>query len=280
MWLLLIVMSYMCEKNIGFQKVSTRKSVKHFIFILMTCSYDNILDILAYKIYYSNEVHLFLLTFLNAGSGDWEWSSFLSKEDGPGKVNFTADSLKSKRVQEGKRPSRQGKSKLEDISQRLSRHGKSKRGPFPSFSSLCPPPSLLLPSSSPLHLHVPSSLHSILLPPFSPALLFLSFSRFLPSSFPVFFFFFKKRNIDYPGRVQQDRRWWLAINCSTLSRNKHTLKTKHWLRKNLKLLFSHLKRNSLLSLSHGNVLLALERLLPGPYAIVPADQLHGLRGTS
>lgn len=168
-----------------------------------------------------------------------------------------------------------------DISQRPSRRGKSKRGPFPSFSSLCLPPSLPLPSSSPLHPHAPSSLHSTLLPPFSPASLFRSFSCLLPSSFPVFFFFFfKKGNTDYPGRVQQDRRWWFAINCSTLSRNKHSFKTKHWLRKNLKLLFSHLKRNSLLSLSHGNVLLALERLLPGPYATVPADQLHGLRGTS
>ena len=82
-----------------------------------------------------------------------------------------------------------------DISQRPSRHGKSKRGPFPSFSSLCLPPSLPLPSSSPLHPHAPSSLHSALLPPFSPASLFRSFSCLLPSSFPVFFFFFLRKEI-------------------------------------------------------------------------------------
>lgn len=58
------------KKTLDFKKSVLRKSVKVFIFILTTCSYDNILDILAYKIYYSNEVHLFLLTFLNAGSGD------------------------------------------------------------------------------------------------------------------------------------------------------------------------------------------------------------------
>lgn len=149
---------------------------------------------------------------------------------------------------------------------------------------LFPPSVPLPPSCSRLHLRFISTSPPPSTPSsFLPSLL-LCFSFPSPASFllpfPCSFFFFKKRNIDYPGRVQQDRRWWLAINCSTLSRNKHTLKTKHWLRKNLKLLFSHLKRNSLLSLSHGNVLLALERLLPGPYAIVPADQLHGLRGTS
>lgn len=53
------------KKTLDFKKSVLRKSVKYFIFILMTCSYDNILDILAYKIYYSNEVHLFLLTSLN-----------------------------------------------------------------------------------------------------------------------------------------------------------------------------------------------------------------------
>ena len=52
------------KKTLDFKKSVLRKSVKYFIFILMTCSYDNILDILAYEIYYSNEVHLCLLTFL------------------------------------------------------------------------------------------------------------------------------------------------------------------------------------------------------------------------
>ena len=53
------------ENTLDFKKSVLKKSVKYFIFILMACSYDNILDTLAYEIYYSNEVHLFLLTFLN-----------------------------------------------------------------------------------------------------------------------------------------------------------------------------------------------------------------------
>lgn len=144
--------------------------------------------------------------------GGWVWQG-----------HFSADSLKSKRVQEGKRPSRQGKSELEDLSKRPSRYSKFTWETFPrdpldrtslnwrtfprdplDMESLTGghfllfPLSVSLPPAPCLHFHFPSSLHSIfLLLFFSPVLLVLSFSCFLPSSFPVFFFF-KKRNIDYP----------------------------------------------------------------------------------
>lgn len=119
----------------------------------------------------------------------------LSKEDGPGKVNLTADSLKSKRVQEGKRQvlsSRLGKSKLEDISKRPSRY-KSKWGTFPrgppDKASLNGGHFLLSPLSVSLSLAPCLHLHFISISPppsisiFLPSSLLFCFSFPSPASF-------------------------------------------------------------------------------------------------
>lgn len=123
-----------------------------------------------------------ILTVQNKEGRSWEWSSFLWKEAWAWHDIITADPLKGKRNQQGDRPSRYHKSRLEGIS-----------FPLPS-----PPPSYLS-----------SLLFLLFLPLLSLLLLSLSF-------------FFKKRNLDYPEWVKQERKWWLTTYCIILSRKTYT----------------------------------------------------------
>lgn len=136
---------------------------------------------------------------------EWEWSSFHSKEEGPDKIKFTADSLKSKRNQKGKRPS----------TYMASLDWKAP----PSFSSLHlhlpPSPSSSISITISISISLPPSLS---LPTSFCTLPFLPLSP-LPSFFLSYpFFFLRKDILIILNRVKQESKWWLTTYRIILSR--------------------------------------------------------------